>query len=115
MCSDHPYRNSPDLLTVEETATVLRMSKKAVYNLLHTGELKSFRIGRHFCISKADLHAYQEHVNATNVDAKFNIELPQPITDSLARHLVSEIRKYYDSEEGQAAFADWLKQQEKNS
>ena len=43
---------------------------------------------------------------------KFDIELPQSIIDSLARHLVSEIRAYYDSEEGQAAFKEWLKQRE---
>lgn len=43
--------------------------------------------------------------------SKFDIELPQSIIDSLARHLVSEIRKYYDSEEGQATFEEWLKQQ----
>ena len=29
---------------------------------------------------------------------KFDIELPQSIIDSFARHLVSEIRAYYDSE-----------------
>ena len=44
--------------------------------------------------------------------SKFDIELPQSIIDSFARHLVSEIRKYYDSEEGQAAFEEWLKQRE---
>ena len=44
--------------------------------------------------------------------SKFDIELPQSIIDSFARHLVSEIRAYYDSEEGQAAFEEWLKQQE---
>ena len=43
--------------------------------------------------------------------SKFDIELPQSIIDSFARHLVSEIRAYYDSEEGQAAFEEWLKQQ----
>ncbi len=43
---------------------------------------------------------------------KFDIELPQSIIDSFARHLVSEIRAYYDSEEGQTAFEEWLKQQE---
>ena len=43
--------------------------------------------------------------------SKFDIELPQSIIDSFARHLVSEIRKYYDSEGGQAAFEEWLKQQ----
>ena len=44
--------------------------------------------------------------------SKFDIELPRSIIDSFARHLVSEIRTYYDSEEGQAAFEEWLKQQE---
>lgn len=44
--------------------------------------------------------------------SKFDIELPQSIIDSFARHLVSEIRKYYDSEEGQSAFEEWLKQRE---
>ena len=44
--------------------------------------------------------------------SKFDIELPQSIIDSFARHLVPEIRAYYDSEEGQAAFEEWLKQQE---
>ena len=44
--------------------------------------------------------------------SKFDIELPQSIIDSFARYLISEIRKYYDSEEGQAAFEEWLKQQE---
>ena len=29
---------------------------------------------------------------------------------SFARHLVSEIRAYYDSDEGRAAFEEWLKQ-----
>ena len=43
--------------------------------------------------------------------SKFDIELPQSIIDSFARHLISEIRKYYDREEGQAAFEEWLKQQ----
>lgn len=44
--------------------------------------------------------------------SKFDIELPQSIIDSFARHLVSEIRKYYDSDESQATFEEWLKQQE---
>ena len=44
--------------------------------------------------------------------SKFDIELPQSIIHSFARHLVSEIRTYYDSEEGQAAFEERLKQRE---
>ena len=44
--------------------------------------------------------------------SKFDIELPQSIINSFAIHLASEIRAYYDSEESQAAFEEWLKQQE---
>ena len=40
-----------------------------------------------------------------------DIQLPQEIIDSFARFLVPEIRKYYDSEEGQRAFQEWMKQQ----
>ncbi len=38
----------------------------------------------------------------------YEIELPQSIIDSLARHLVSESRAYYDTEEGKKAFEEWL-------
>lgn len=41
-----------------------------------------------------------------------NIELPQAIIDSFARFLVPEIRKYYESEQGQREFEVWQKEQE---
>ena len=110
-----PYRDNPNFLTVEEVAKILQKSKKSVYALIHSGELKSFRRGRHFRIRRTDLLAYQEILTRSNSDDKFNIELPQSIIDSFARHLVTEIRKYYDSDEGQSAFADWLKQQEEGN
>ena len=37
------------------------------------------------------------------------IELPQAIIETFARFLVPEIRKYYDSEQGQREFAEWQK------
>jgi hypothetical protein len=39
------------------------------------------------------------------------IELPQELIESLARFLVPEIRKYYDSEQGRREFKEWEKQQ----
>jgi len=110
-----PYRDDPDLMTTEDVAETLRVSKKSVYALIHSGQLKSFRRGRHFRIRSTDLLAYQESLARSDSDDKFNIELPQSIIDSFARHLVTEIRKYYDSEGGQTAFADWLKQQEEGN
>ena len=41
-----------------------------------------------------------------------DIELPQSIIDSFARFLVPEIRKYYDSEQGQREFAEWKAEQQ---
>ena len=35
------------------------------------------------------------------------IELPQAIIETFARFLVPEIRKYYDSEQGQREFTEW--------
>lgn len=112
----HPdsYRDGPNLLTVEETATALHVSKKAVYNLLHSGKLKSVRRGRHFRIRKTDLLARQGSTTVPSIASKFDIELPQSIINSLARHLLFEIRKYYDSEEGQTAFEEWLNLQKAN-
>jgi hypothetical protein len=39
------------------------------------------------------------------------IELPQSIIDSFARFLVPEIRRYYESEQGQKEFAEWQMKQ----
>ena len=42
-----------------------------------------------------------------------DIELSQAIIDSLACFLVPEIRKYYESEQGQREFEEWLEKQER--
>jgi hypothetical protein len=35
------------------------------------------------------------------------IVLPQSVTESFARFLVPEIRKFYESEQGKREFAEW--------
>jgi len=42
-----------------------------------------------------------------------DIELSQAIIDSLARFLVPGIRKYYESEQGQREFKEWVEGQER--
>ena len=107
-----PYRTDPSILTTEDVATALQISKKAVYTLIHSGELGCFRRGRQYLIRKADLQAYQAKIEKKTHADKFGVELPQSIIDSFARHLAVEICKYYDSDEGQSAFAEWLKDHE---
>lgn len=44
-----------------------------------------------------------------------NIELPQSVIESFARFLVPELRKFYDSKQGQAFFAEWQREQSKKN
>lgn len=46
---------------------------------------------------------------------QYDIELPPSIIESFARFLVPEIRKYYDSKQGQQEFAEWQEAQEKKN
>lgn len=55
MASD--FRNL-ELLTVEEVATVLRVSKMTVYRRVHSGELPSVHFGRSFRIPARAIEAY---------------------------------------------------------
>jgi uncharacterized protein involved in tolerance to divalent cations len=40
------------------------------------------------------------------------IELPKEIIESFARFLVPEIKKYYESEQGQREYAEWIEKQQ---
>lgn len=42
---------------------------------------------------------------------KYDIELPQSIIESLARALIPELRKFYQSEQGQIEFEKWQNEQ----
>ena len=56
-----PSRDSNDaLLTVNEVAGVLRVSKMTIYRLVHCGELNAVRIGRSFRVPESAVSAYLE-------------------------------------------------------
>ncbi|MGN0657509.1 MAG: helix-turn-helix domain-containing protein [Ruminiclostridium sp.] len=48
----------PEVLDVHIIATILRVSKGMIYNLLHTNQLRGFLIGRKYRILKSDLISY---------------------------------------------------------
>jgi len=50
--------------------------------------------------------------NPKKLENSYDIELSQSIIESFARFLVPEIRKFYDSEEGQREYIKWQKEQE---
>lgn len=48
----------PDLLTVEEVADRLKVSKMTVYRLIESRELPALRIGRSYRVAATDLDAF---------------------------------------------------------
>lgn len=46
------------LLTVQEVADAMRVSRMTVYRLIKAGEMPAIRVGRHFRIRGADLEHY---------------------------------------------------------
>ena len=56
---------------------------------------------------------YARNPNTDIAKKTREIELPQSIINEFARFLVPEIRKFYDSEQGQLALAEWQTRQER--
>lgn len=48
-------RQYPDLLTVKETAEILRCSLKSIYNYINHGDIYSVKIGGRYYVPKSRL------------------------------------------------------------
>lgn len=48
----------PDVLTTKDLQTILGISGKTVFSLLHSGQIKSIKVGRNFRIPKIYLLQY---------------------------------------------------------
>lgn len=53
------------LLTVDEIATLMRVSKMTVYRLIHSGELEAIRIGRSFRVAEQTVSGYLRNALAS--------------------------------------------------
>lgn len=47
------YNNLEDIITVEDLCDILHIGYNAAYDLLNSGQIKAFKIGRIWKISKA--------------------------------------------------------------
>ena len=53
-----------EILTVDEVADFLRLSKVTIYRLINSGELPAYKIGASWRISKSDLGRFiNQHKN----------------------------------------------------
>ena len=52
----------PDVLTINETIEILGISRNMLYNLIHSGTLPAFRLGKKIWrVNKSDLITYLKH------------------------------------------------------
>ncbi len=49
-----------DVLTVDEVAKLLKLSKITIYRLIKTGEIPAYKVGASWRINKEDLENYIE-------------------------------------------------------
>jgi excisionase family DNA binding protein len=58
--SDHPGGPSPlgEILTLDEVAQYLKISKKTVYKIVNSGDLRAFKAGKHWRVLRAELGAW---------------------------------------------------------
>ena len=52
------FSNYDEVLTVSDVAEILYIGRNTVYELLNSGELKGFRIGKTWRIPKVNLEKY---------------------------------------------------------
>lgn len=52
------FEKYDDVLTVTDVAEILFVGRNTIYDLLNTGQLKGFRIGRNWRIPKVNLEDY---------------------------------------------------------
>ena len=59
------FESFDDILSVEDVSVALKMGKNAIYDLLLNKELKGFKNGRVWRISKAELIEYVKKASKT--------------------------------------------------
>ena len=68
--SDNEYE---ELISIDDLCSALNIGKNAAYNLLKTGQVKAFRIGRIWKIPKCSVQEYiltQSHISPSVLDKK---------------------------------------------
>lgn len=58
------HSNYPDVLTTKEVQVILGIGRISVYNLIESGQLEAFQIGRTYKIPKKSLRKYLEEKGA---------------------------------------------------
>ncbi len=64
MLYDEEHANNPEILTISDLMSYLAIGKSTAYNLLRSGQIKSFKIGRNHKIPIASVKEFVEKSSA---------------------------------------------------
>lgn len=56
------FKNYPDIMGIKHLQAALRIGRSTAYNLVNSGEIKSFRIGATVKIPKSNVISYAEEI-----------------------------------------------------
>lgn len=62
-------KNTPeiDILNLEETAECLRVSNQTIYNMIKSGRIKAYKVGREWKFLRSDISAYLESTSSDKI------------------------------------------------
>ncbi len=71
--ADSQAKDKPDLLNVQETADMLRVSNQTVYNMLKDGRLSAHKVGKEWRFLKDEVYEAMTGKSAVSVAARGNL------------------------------------------
>ncbi|MBQ6482173.1 MAG: helix-turn-helix domain-containing protein [Anaerolineaceae bacterium] len=63
------FSEYPDMMSIEEVRAALRIGRSTVYNLIHSGEIRYFKIGASIRVPKNCLLDYVEQNSYNGLEA----------------------------------------------
>lgn len=76
----------PDLLNLEETAKILRVSNQTIYNMIRDGRIKAHKIGREWRFLKSDILPIE-----SDIDQNLSLAASGGIISENDRQIISEL------------------------
>lgn len=58
-----------DILNLDETADLLRVSNQTIYNMIKAGRIKAYKVGREWRFMKSDIESFIQGVSAEQIIA----------------------------------------------
>ena len=64
------FSEYPDMMSIEEVRAALRIGRSTVYNLIHSGEIRYFKIGASIRVPKNCLLEHNAHLLLSPIEAQ---------------------------------------------